>query len=81
MLSKPVIVTSTSSTRNYIENHFNGILIELGDEKKLADEIAILLSDKKIRERICLNMSETIKKFSIPNFSRKLEDMIMQIKS
>lgn len=81
MLSKPVIVTSTSSTRNYIENQFNGILIDIGDEKKLADEISLLLSDSKIRERMSINMSETIKKFSIDNFSKKLEGMILQIKT
>ena len=81
MLSKPVIVTSTSSTRNYIENKFNGILIDVEDEKKLAVEISLLLSDPKIRERITLNMNDTIKKFSIDNFSKKLEGMILQIKN
>lgn len=81
MLSKPIIVTSTSSTRNYIEHNFNGILIGVGDDKKLTDEIALLLSDVKIRENLCLNMSETIKNFSLDNFSRKLETMILQIKN
>ena len=81
MLSKPIIVTSTSSTRNYIDDQFNGILIDIGDEKKLALKISLLLSDPKIRERISLNMNETIKKFSIYNFSKKMEGMILQIKT
>ena len=81
MLSIPVIVTSTSSTRNYIENEFNGILIEVGDEKKLASQIDLLLSDSTLRERLCLNMSKTIKEFSLENFSKKLESIILKIKS
>ena len=81
MLSKPVIVTSTSSTRNYIENGYNGILIDVGDAKRLATEIELLLSDSFIRERLCLNMSKTIKEFSLENFSKKLENIIFKIKS
>ena len=81
MLSIPVIVTSTSSTRNYIENEHNGILIEVGDEKKLASQINLLLSDSTLRERLCLNMSKTIKEFSLENFSKKLESIILKIKS
>ena len=81
MLSKPIIVTSTSSTRNYIEHNFNGILIGVGEEQKLADQISLLLSDIKIQERLCVNMSETIKSFSLDNFSRKLENMILKIKN
>ena len=81
MLSKPIIVTSTSSTRNYVENEHNGILIDIGDEKKLAEEINLLLSNSEIRERLCLNMTKTIKEFSLENFSNKLESIILKIKS
>ena len=81
MLSKPIIVTSTSSTRNYVENKYNGILIEVGDEKTLAAEINLLLSDSTIREKLCLNMSKTIKEFSLENFSKKLESIVLSIKT
>ena len=81
MLSKPIIVTSTSSTRNYVKNKYNGILIEVGDEKTLAAEINLLLSNSTIREKLCMNMSKTIKEFSLENFSKKLESIILTVKS
>ena len=61
LLSKPVIVTSTSSTRNYVTDKENGVLIEKGDEKTLAEQVSILLSDNGYREKLCINMKETMK--------------------
>lgn len=76
MLSKPIIITSTSSTRNYITHNLNGILIEMGDEVSFAREISILLSDSKLREEMCRKMSEEIKKFSLDNYVIKLKNII-----
>jgi glycosyltransferase involved in cell wall biosynthesis len=79
MLSKPIIITSTSSTRNYIENKFNGILVEMGNEISLANEISLLISDSQLRERMCNRMREEIKKFSLENYVIKLKNIILQI--
>lgn len=81
LLSKPVIVTSTSSTRNYVTDKKNGILIEKGDEKDLARQLTVLLSDNSFREKLCFNMRETMKKFSRENYLKTLEDIALQIKS
>lgn len=80
LLSKPVIITSTFSTRNYIENKLNGILIDMYDEKTLAEEISFLLSDSKLREKLCIMMNETIEKFSLESYLKTLESIILQIK-
>ncbi|MEO5892836.1 MAG: glycosyltransferase [Ferruginibacter sp.] len=80
MLSKPIIITSTSSTRTYIDNKYNGILIDQGDEQTLANEIAYLLSDDRIREDLCNRMSETVKKFSLENYSKIMESIILKVK-
>ena len=80
MLSKPVIITSTSSTRNYIQDKINGVLIDPGDEKRLAEEISSLLSDRQVREQLSNRMKETVKMFSPENYAKSLENIISQIK-
>ncbi len=81
LLSKPVIVTSTSSTRNYVTDKQNGILIDKGDDKALAEQINVLLMDNNYREKLCINLKETMKKFSRENYLKTLEDIALQIKS
>ncbi|MBU1139076.1 MAG: glycosyltransferase, partial [Proteobacteria bacterium] len=52
LLSKPIIITSTPSTKNYILDSINGILIEHNDSHMLADKIKNLLSNPATMERI-----------------------------
>lgn len=81
MLSKPIIVTSTSSTRNYVENKHNGLLIEKGDAVALAAGISTLLADNELRKQLTATMHQTIEKFSLPNYSKTLENIILEIKN
>jgi glycosyltransferase involved in cell wall biosynthesis len=80
LLSKPIIITSTSSTRNYVEHNVNGILIDIHDDKALAQEIASLLSDSNRREKLCRIMNDSIKKYTPENYANTLESFILQIK-
>jgi glycosyltransferase involved in cell wall biosynthesis len=80
LLSKPIIITSTSSARNYIENNVNGILIDIHDYEALAREISALLSDSDLRKKLCENMRESIQKYTPENYANTLENYILQIK-
>ena len=76
LLSKPIIITSTPSTKDYVENNTNGILIGKGDEKMLASEIIRLLADTSAAEKLTSSMTESIKKFSMSNYFKTLDNII-----
>jgi len=66
-LNKPVIVTKTPSTQNYIQDGVNGFLVEQGSVEELTEKISILWSNKELQERFSTNLHEDLMK----NYSTK----------
>ncbi|MDB5277765.1 MAG: hypothetical protein JWR61_2720 [Ferruginibacter sp.] len=79
LLSKPIIITATPSTKDYIEDNVNGILLEKGDEKRLAAEIIRILSDDTVAERLTTSMTKSIKAFSMENYFGTMENIVRQL--
>ena len=50
--SKPVIATTVGGIPEMIENAKNGILVEPGNEKQLAQSLILLISDPALRKKI-----------------------------
>jgi glycosyltransferase involved in cell wall biosynthesis len=79
LLSKPIIITKTSSTINYIDHMKNGVLVELGDETELANRIEYLMSNNADRCKLAENMHEDIKKFSPENYAKEMMKILLSI--
>ena len=65
LLSKPVIITETPSTKNYVQNNISGKLVKMNDLTDMKDSILMLYNSKEIR----IKYSENLKKYIIANFS------------
>jgi len=79
LLSKPIIITKTSSTLNYIENMRNGILVSLGNETELAERIEYLTLNNDVRRNLAENMFIDIKRFSPENYAKKIMKILRVI--
>lgn len=64
---KPVIGTNVEGIREIIKNGENGFLVELRNEKKMAEAILSLLSDPKLSQK----MGENGYKFVLKNFNKE----------
>jgi glycosyltransferase involved in cell wall biosynthesis len=61
----PIVASNTGGNKESIEDGFNGLLFESGNEKSLAEKLAILLTDYTLQERMSINSSNRyIEKFS-----------------
>ena len=77
LLGKPIIITETPSTKNYIDNGINGWLISVGDHDELERRIGELLDDNEIRKKFALGLKEKIVSvFSPQAYAAKLAEII-----
>lgn len=67
LLSKPVIITETASTKNYIQNNVTGKLIAIRDVRQMQDSLLSLYTDEQMQRKFAENLKEYLKK----NFSTK----------
>lgn len=65
LLSKPVIITETPSTKNYIQNNISGRLIKMKDIKDMQASILSLYNSGDLRRKY----SQNLKNYVIDNFS------------
>ncbi len=49
--SKPVVATATVGARHIVEPDVNGFLVPVGDHRKLAEALRLLLADSRLRAR------------------------------
>ena len=62
---KPVIITRTPATKNYVQNDISGFLIEIGNIQEMKEAIINLNSSKELR----IEFSKNLKNHIIENFS------------
>ncbi|HBA67258.1 MAG TPA: hypothetical protein DCZ48_13975 [Methylococcaceae bacterium] len=75
----PVIATRVGGIPDIIEHEVNGILVESGHPKELADQIARLLSDTAFRKRLAVAGRQTIKqRYSVEAVLPSLENLYRQ---
>ena len=79
-LGKPVIITRTSITQNYIVDAETGILIDKNDYNALANNILELMHNKKRRDLIANKMRDKLfTEYSASNYSQKIEDILQKL--
>lgn len=75
----PVIATRAGGIPDIIENGVNGILVEPGDEKALADNITLLFNKRETRENIINCIKPSLKEFRIEFTSKKYVELYERI--
>ncbi len=60
----PAIAYNVPGLRDSVKYNYNGILVEDGDEKSLANTIAMVLKDGSLRDNLSKNALEWSKQFS-----------------
>jgi glycosyltransferase involved in cell wall biosynthesis len=69
----PVIARDALGFKDFIENGKNGILFNTEDE--LIKNISLIKRDSKLRNELIKNGHETVRKFNISNYVKKMEDI------
>jgi len=77
--SLPVIGVKKAGVSGMIKDNFNGYLISKPDEKEMANKIAKILSDDKLRIRLSRNSRKMAKKNSLILSTGKLENLYKRI--
>lgn len=75
----PSISTNCAGSDEIIENGKNGLLVPVGDEKKLYDAIERLILDKELRETISKESSKSMVKYSAQNIIRLWDETIEKV--
>lgn len=77
-MGKPVIVTKTNGTIDYIDHMQTGIFVEPNDVKALKDAINILYNDPSMRKNIGRNAKEKVKNKYLPmNYVENVANVLM----
>jgi len=69
----PVIARNALGFKDFVQNKRNGILFN--SENDLIDSILLIKKDKNLRSKLIKNGYETVRKFSISNYVKIMEDM------
>lgn len=79
----PVISTDFASgiAREYITNYKNGLLISTNDRKALSESIEIILSDKKLQEKMFENNKKIINNLNVEQIMEKWNNAFEQCKA
>jgi glycosyltransferase involved in cell wall biosynthesis len=77
LLSKPVIITETPATKNYVENYISGRLIKINDVQEMKQAIISLCDSEDLRMKYTKNLKEyLLKNFSTEKNAKIISEMI-----
>ena len=73
---RPVVATAVGGVAEVIADHFNGRLLQAGDERGLADAVSALVTDRAVAHRLGL-MGRTVveKRFGIRTMQERLRSI------
>lgn len=77
--SVPVIASNVGGIPDIIEHEVNGLIIEAGNSKQLADEIIRLYQDKVLRNKLITAAHKKLESFEIEQTSLVYEQLYRQI--
>ena len=71
----PVIASDVDGLNEIIENEKTGLLFKVGNENDLAEKMAIIYKNEKIKNKIIENALKNVKKYSLDNYIIKLREI------
>ena len=70
---KPVVATSTEGSMEIIEDNINGFLVPIGNIEILADKIQMILQDKTLYNKMCIEAKKSYnQKYNFSVFKKKV---------
>jgi glycosyltransferase involved in cell wall biosynthesis len=76
---RPVVATTTGGIVDMITDGENGLLVPPGDEGKLAEAMARLLSDADLRARLASGATERVRPFTASAVAERLEAVYARV--
>ena len=76
MMGFPVISTDCAGSDEVIENKQNGILIPVGDDKKLIDAIETVICDSELRRKLSKNAKKSVEYCKVDNIISEWSNVI-----
>lgn len=73
----PIVATKISGTNEVLEDGVNGLLVEPGKSDELSKALSRLLKDEELRAKIAMGAKERVKKFSIEENVKVIENLIL----
>lgn len=78
---KPIVATKVSGANEVIEDGVNGFLVPIKNPLALAEKIIKLIQNKDLREKLGKKAKDSVKRFSIENNVKNLENLILSLYS
>jgi glycosyltransferase involved in cell wall biosynthesis len=78
-LSKPLIITRTSSVENYLCDEKDAILLSVGDGEGLANAIKRMAGDETWAKILTLHAREAIRRYSPESYSRRVYTILKDL--
>ncbi len=76
---RPCVVSTVGSIPHYIQEGYNGLLVQAGDAAGLAEQLRRLLCDSELRERVGANAFDYAhQRLSEQVFVDRFEEMLLQ---
>jgi glycosyltransferase involved in cell wall biosynthesis len=76
---RPVVATTTGGIVDMIADGVNGLLVPPGDEYKLAEAMARLLTDPDLRVRLAAGAQERVQRFTASAVVQRLESVYARV--
>jgi glycosyltransferase involved in cell wall biosynthesis len=76
---RPVVATTTGGIVDMITNGENGLLVPPGDEDKLAEAMARLLTDADLRARLAAGAQDRVQRFTVSSVAERLEAVYARV--
>ena len=74
------IVTNAGGVKEVIQNHKNGLIVDVDKPYEMIDKLRLVINDKSLRDKYSNNARQTvINNFSIKNTTEQLEDLYFNI--
>ena len=74
-LEVPIIAADVEALNEIITDNFDGLLFNIASAEELANKIESLESDIQLREKLIKNGIENVKKYSINNYIKQLDNL------
>jgi len=78
-VGRPVIATGLSGASRIIQEGWNGLLVEPGSSRAMADAILRLYSDEKLRARLAANARPSVETYDWSTIHPKIEQAMLQV--
>ena len=75
----PVVGVNAGGVPEYVTNNQNGLIVESGNVKAVADAMRVLIEQPELRRRLGINAQESVKKYGADAIIEKFEKIYQEL--